>query len=148
MNTQICYNTTQYVKGRRIYRVRDLIPGNKYIFASEVAVWVATVNNLERLGHGWGIDYRILDAEKYGRNTFSMRLWDYMLEPCVMHEPTFEVYEALTPEYTCKQCGAHDVPMPIPAVQIIKGQRIGRSCNYYRCEHCNTINKHIWITGY
>lgn len=49
--------------------------------------------------------------------------------------------------FMCRGCYKDDTPMPIKAVQIVRGQRIGRSCNYWRCE-CGTINKYIWVSGY
>lgn len=52
-----------------------------------------------------------------------------------------------TTSFMCRACYKTDVPMPISAVQVISGQRIGRSCNYWRCT-CGTINRHIWVTGY
>lgn len=143
-----CYDESKYVKGKRIYRVKDVQIGKEYIFVSTIndTAFMALVLRMELEG----FDYSILDAYRYKLNGFDYHMWDYMLEPRKVGKleiHSFEVYEAVEPAFTCKHCKSHDVPVPISAVQVINGQRIGYSCNYWRCE-CGTINRHVWNSGY
>lgn len=54
-----------------------------------------------------------------------------------------------TSYFYCSTCHKVQIGVPaaINAVQVIHGQRIGRSCNYWRCK-CGAINRHVWVTGY
>lgn len=143
-----CYDESKYVKGKQIFSMKQIKVGSLYFMADDRAVYVARVFRVESYnGKSYGVDYQIMDTAKYRLNNFEYRLWDFMMQRGKF-EPIYTVHEAVEPAFTCKACKSHAVPMPISAVQIINGQRIGRSCNYYRCAHCGTLNRHVWVTGY
>lgn len=146
-----CYDVSKYEKGRRIYRVRDLEPGKKYILQSDECALVAVIIRLDFVGGGFGVDFMIENARQYNKYIFEIRLWPYMVETwkrSAAHTPEYEIYEAVEPLFTCSQCGSHDIPTPIPAFYPNSGQIVGRSCNYCRCKHCGTINRLVWVSGY
>lgn len=140
---RICYDETKYVKGKRIYRLSDLIVGKQYLFESDLSLWVAHISQIGVMGYLY-VYYQIVNAPQYKLNGFEMCLHGYMVEN---KYPVFTIYEAVKPTFTCKRCGSHDTPAPIHATHVLNGQRIGYSCNYWRCS-CGTINRHIWNSGY
>lgn len=139
----------KYIKGKLIQRVQDMQPGKLYIKENyQFGVRTLIKVNSTEADH---LHFVIMDALRWHLNNFDYVLWDSM----IMAHPqdpslcaSCLIWEAVEAEFCCKSCGNMDTPMPIPAYQIISGQRVGRSCNYYRCAKCGTLNRHIWITGY
>jgi hypothetical protein len=141
-------DTTQgYVKGDQIYREEDFKVGELYILENESDESILLIRVYKMEWYASAIDgsdcytvsYNIINASKFRLNNFDYVLYFFMGN---------KAYKAVEAVFTCKKCGSHDYGMPIQAGQNINGQRVGRACNYYRCRHCNTINRHVWLTGY
>lgn len=148
-----------YIKGKQIYRLQDVKPGAKYIIESlQFGEGVRVVGFCSRLQADpgktgkpfYGAYFDITRTKETRFSDYNWYLWDFYIKPNarIGDVLAYNIWEAVEPAFTCKECGSHKIGMPVSAVSIINGQRIGRTCNYYRCPDCNTLNRHVWITGY